>query len=128
MKHFLYTVETAKSFEAAVEAVELGVAANGYRVMNTYDVAGTLATEGFDRGPLKIIEVCNARHVDEILKKDITAALMLPCPIAVYTDGGKTFISTMRPAAFLEFSPASGLEAVAGQMEAVFLQIVNAAR
>lgn len=128
MKHFLYTVDTAKSFEAAVEAVENGVLANGYRVVNTYDVAGTLASEGFDRGPLKIIEVCSARQVDEILKKDISAALMLPCPIAVYTEGEKTFISTLRPAAFVEFSPDSGLEVVANQMEAAFLKIVNGAR
>jgi uncharacterized protein (DUF302 family) len=128
MRHFLYTVGTTKSFEAAVEAVERAVAGKGYRVMNTYDVAATLAAEGFYRGPLKIIEVCNARDADEILKKDVSVALMLPCPIVVYTEGGKTFISTMRPAALAEFSPGSGLEQVASQMETVFLQIVNEAR
>lgn len=128
MKHFLYTVSTAKSFDAAVEAIEYGVAANGYSVLNTYDLVGSVAMPGFDRGPLKIMEVCSARHVDEILKRDISAALMLPCPIAVYTRAEKTFISTVRPAAFVEFSPDSGLEGVASQMESVFLQIVNAAR
>jgi uncharacterized protein (DUF302 family) len=128
VKHYLYTVETGKSFEAAVESVEEKVAEKGYCVMHTYDVAATLAAEGFHRGPLKIIEVCSARHADEILKRDVNVAIMLPCPIVVYTEGDKTFIGTMRPRALTELSPGSGLEDVASQMETAFLQIVNEAR
>ena len=89
MKSFLHTVDTQKSFEAAVEAVEAKVAENNFRVVNTYDVAATLTEQGFPRSPLKIIEVCNARFASEALEKDINVALMLPCPIAVYTEGGK---------------------------------------
>ena len=128
MKHYLYTVDTQKSFEAAVEAVEEKVAEKGYRVMHTYDVAATLAAEGFHRGPLKIIEVCQARFADELLKRDVSVALMLPCPITVYTEGEKTFIAAMRPQALTEFSPGSGLEEIAAQMETAILQIVDEAR
>jgi hypothetical protein len=60
MKSFLYTVDTMKSFETAVRAVERKVAEKGFRVVHTYDVAATLADAGCRRGPLKIIEVCNA--------------------------------------------------------------------
>ena len=128
MRHFLYTVGTMKSFEAAVEAVEEKVEANNFCVMHTYDVAATLAAEGFARGPLKIIEVCSARHADEALKRDVKVAVMLPCAIAVYTEGENTFISTMRPSALAEFSPGSGLEQIAAEMEKIVLQIVNEAR
>jgi uncharacterized protein (DUF302 family) len=128
VKKFLYAVETKKSFEAAVEAVEEKVAEKGFSVVHTYDVASTLAAEGFHRGPLKIIEVCHARYANEVLNRDINMALMLPCPIVVYTEGGETFISTMRPRALAEFSPDSGLEGIANQIEDVVLQIVNEAR
>ena len=128
MRHFLYTVGTIKSFEAAVEAVEAQVGKNNFRVMHSYDVAATLAEEGFHRGPLKIIEICQARFADEILKRDVSVALMLPCPITVYTEGEKTFIATMRPQALTEFSPGSGLEEIAAQMETAILQIVDEAR
>ncbi len=127
MKSFLYTVDTAKSFESAVDAVQEKVAEKGYRVVHTYDVAAMLASEGFGRGPLKIIEVCNARYADEALKRDINVALMLPCPIAVYANGGRTFISTMRPSAVVELSPHSGLDSIATQVDAVILQIVDEA-
>jgi len=127
MKSFLHTVRTERSFEAAVEAVEQKVVEKNFRVVNTYDVAATLTEEGFPRSPLKIIEVCNARYVSEALDKDINVALMLPCPIAVYTEGPKTFISTMRPSAMVALCPASGLEQIASEVEGVILQIVDEA-
>jgi len=127
MKSFLHTVDTKKSFEAAVEAVEEKAVEKNFRVVNTYDVATTLTEEGFPRSPLKIIEVCNARYVSEALDKDINVALMLPCPIAVYTEGSRTFISTMRPSAMVALCPASGLEEIAAEVEGVILQIVDEA-
>ncbi|MGO9405376.1 MAG: DUF302 domain-containing protein [Terriglobales bacterium] len=127
MKSFLHTVDTKKSFDAAVEAVEQKVVEKKFRVINTYDVAATLTEQGFPRTPLKIIEVCNARFVSEALDKDINIALMLPCPIAVYTEGSKTFISTMRPSAMVALCPTSGLEGIAAEVERVILQIVDEA-
>lgn len=128
MRHFLYTVGTTKSFEAAVEDVEELVALQGYLVVDSYEGEISKTSAAQRRDPLKIIEVCFARDVNEVLKRDVSAALMLPCPIVIYTNGGKTFIGAMRPAAFTEFSPGSGLEQVARQMETAFLQIVNEAR
>lgn len=128
MKSFLYTVETTKSFEAAVEAVEEKVVEKNFRIVNTYDVAAALTEQGYPRNPLKIIEVCNARFASAALDRDINVALMLPCPIAVYTEGGKTFISTMRPAALSAFNPDSGLEEIAAEIERMVLEIVDEAR
>jgi uncharacterized protein (DUF302 family) len=128
MKNFQYTVETSKSFEAAVAAVEQKTAEKGFRVLHTHDVAGTLAEKGFVRDPLKIVEVCNARYAAEALMKDVSVALMLPCPIAVYTKGGEVFISTMRPSALAEFYPESGIEEIARQVEQTVLQIIEEAK
>jgi uncharacterized protein (DUF302 family) len=86
-----------------------------------------LIEQGFPRSPLKIIEVCNARFASEALDKDINVALMLPCPIAVYTEGGRTFISTMRPSALVALCPRSGLEQIAAEVDRVVLQIVDEA-
>jgi uncharacterized protein (DUF302 family) len=108
--------------------VEQKVAEKNFRVVNTYNVAATLAEQGDRRGPLKIIEVCNARFASEALERDINVALMLPCPISVYTEGGKTFISTMRPSALVTFSPGSELEEIATEVERVVLEIIDEAR
>ncbi len=128
MKSFLYTVDTTKSFEAAVEAVERRVAEKNFRVVHTYDVAATPAERHFPRGPVKIIEVCNPRYAGEDLENDTDVESLLTCPIAVYTERGKTFIGTLRPSALITLCPRAGPAGIAVAVEKVVLQIVNAAR
>jgi uncharacterized protein (DUF302 family) len=123
-----YTVETQKPFDEAVRAVEQATAAHGFRVLHTHDVAATLAEKGFPREPLKIVEVCNARYASEVLEKDIRTALMLPCPISVYSRQGKTFISTMRPSLIADFFPEAKIEQTALAVETAVRQIVDEAK
>jgi uncharacterized protein (DUF302 family) len=128
MKSFETTVMSSKSFDDTVKAIEQKSAEKGFRVLHTHDVAATLAEKGFPREPLKIIEVCNARYASEVLKKDVKVALMLPCPISVYTQGGKTFISAMLPSRIADFFPGAGMEPIANEVENVILAIINEAR
>jgi len=128
MTQIEYTVETCKPFEDAVKAVEAKSVAKGFGVLHTHDVAATLAVKGFKREPLKIIEICNARYANDTLAKDIHLALMLPCPVSVYTEQGKTFISTFRPSAISSFFPKAGVESIAAEVEKAILEIVNEAK
>ena len=128
MKSFETTVVSSKSFDDTVKAIEQKSAEKGFRVLHTHDVAATLAEKGFPREPLKIIEVCNARYASEVLKKDVKVALMLPCPISVYTQGGKTFISAMLPSRIADFFPGTGMEPIANEVEKVILAIIDEAR
>jgi uncharacterized protein (DUF302 family) len=123
-----YTVEARKSFDEAVQAVETETAAKGFSVLHTHDLAATLAAKGFRHEPLKIIEICNARYANEALAKDIRLAVMLPCRITVYSEQGKTFISTFRPSVIPSFFPEAGAEAMAGEVEKLVLDIVNKAK
>ena len=82
-----YTVPTTKSYDDAVQAVQDAAAANGFRVQFVHDVAATLAEKGFEREPVTIVEVCNAKHAAAVLAADIRIGLMLPCPVMVYERG-----------------------------------------
>ncbi len=125
MKNFEHSVATSKTFDEAVKAVEENTAAKGFRVLHTHDVAATLAEKGFQREPLKIVEVCNAKYAHEVLQEDITAAMMLPCPILIYQQSGKTHISTMLPSVMGKFFPGKGIEAVAARVEKAVVAIVD---
>ena len=128
MREFQHIVHSEKSFDAAVSAVEQKSAQKGFRVLHTHDIAGALAEKGFAREPLKIVEICNARYAHEVLSKDVNVALMLPCPIAVYTKDGKTFLSTMRPSVIADFYPAAGVDEIAGAVEKTVLEIIEEAK
>jgi len=128
MRTFEYTVTTNKSFEEAVEAIQRRAAENGFRVLHTHDVAATLAEKGFPREPLKIIEICNAKYASQVLDKDVKVSLMLPCPISVYVQAGKTYLSTLLPTSITEFFPQAGIEALASEVESVVLKIISEAQ
>ena len=128
MREFKYTVQTGRSFDDAVAAVEQKTAEKGFRVLHVHDVAATLGEKGIHQEPLKIIEICNARYAHEALQKDISIALMFPCPIAVLRERGNAYISTMLPSVLVDLFPGKGIDSVAAKVEEVVLQIVNEAK
>src|SRR5580765_8485180 len=128
MQDFEKTWTTDKPFEQAVSAIEAKAAEKGFRVLYTHDAAATLAEKGFPREPLKIIEICNAKYASQVLNKDVKISLMLPCPISVYVQGGKTEISTLLPSSIAEFFPRAGIEGLAAEVESVVLRIIEEAR
>lgn len=121
-----YTVATIKSFDEAVRAVIDEAAAHGFRVQFVHDVAETLAEKGFDREPVTIVEMCNAKYASETLARDIKIGLMLPCPVMVYAENDEVFISAMRPSLISEFFPAAELDEIAAEVEAKIVAIVDA--
>jgi uncharacterized protein (DUF302 family) len=128
MKAFERTVTTDKAFEEAVSAIERKAGEKGFRVLHTHDVAATLAEKGFPHEPLKIIEICNAKYASQVLAKDVKISLMLPCPISVYEETGKTHISTLLPSSIVQFYPEAGIEELAAEVERIVLDVVEAAR
>lgn len=128
MRTFEHTVTTERRFEDVVSAIEKKAMDNGFRVLHTHDFAATLAEKGFPREPLKVIEICNAKYASRVLDKDVKIALMLPCPISVYVQGGKTHISTLLPTSIAEFFPHAGIEGLASEVEEIVLKIVEEAR
>ena len=52
---------------------------------------------------------------------------MLPCPISVYIQDGKTYISTLLPTSIAQFFPKAGIKAIAALVEEAVLKIVKGA-
>jgi len=128
MESLDYTVETKKSFDEAVEAVQAKSREKSFGILHVHDVQATLAAKGFQRGPLKIIEICHPKHAHDVLEKDVKISLMLPCPISVYVENGKTYISALRPRLMGGFYPHAHIEAVAETVDRAITAIVDEAR
>jgi uncharacterized protein (DUF302 family) len=122
-----YRLESEKPFDTVVENLERLTPKHQFRVLAVHDVRQTLAEKGFERGPLKIIEVCNAGFAHEALLKTIDVSLFIPCKFAVHTEGGKTVVTLGRPRVIAEMLPQAGLEGLAGDVEEKLKKIVQAA-
>lgn len=122
-----YTIESAKDFDATVQAVLDETAAANYRVLATHDVSATLAEKGFDRERVTIIELCNAKHAHAVLAADVRIGLMLPCPIMVYAQGDAVKIATMKPTLIADFFPDAYIDEVAAEVESSLREIMSRA-
>ena len=110
---FAYTIETDKPFSEVTENIETRVPGYKFRVLAVHDVQETLAEKGLERGPLKIIEVCNAGFAHKALQKDPNVALFMPCRYSVYVEGNKTIIKLARPSMIAQIMPEAGLDELA---------------
>jgi len=128
MEKFDYTVVTTKNVDEAVAAIEAKSKEKGFSVLHIHDVSATLEGKGFHRESLKIIEICNAKYASQVLEKDIKISLMLPCPISVYEEKGKTFISTLRPRVIADFYPEADIKSLAEEVDDIVLSIVDASK
>ncbi len=125
---FAYKIETEKSFEQAVDDIQKISQENQFRVLAVHDVTKTLAEKGFERGPLTIIEICNAGFAHQALQKDINVSLFMPCKITVHTENEKTIMTLGRPEMISQFIPDAGLEELASDVEQRLKKIMDDAK
>ena len=123
---FAYTLESKKPFDKVVVAIEENTAAHQFRVLAVHDIQASLAEKGLQRGPLKIIEICNSKFAHQALQKSPEVALFMPCRFAVYIEGGKTIVKLGRPTMIAEIMPEAGLDELAAGVEATMKQIMQA--
>ncbi|PIN90128.1 hypothetical protein COU57_04500 [Candidatus Pacearchaeota archaeon CG10_big_fil_rev_8_21_14_0_10_32_14] len=102
---FAYIVETEKSFDEAVVSVLKSVEKKGWSLFNVYDIKERLAVKGFEQKPLKIIEICSAKHANNFLNKNRLISLCMPCKINVLEEDEKVEIIGMKPTIISQFFP-----------------------
>lgn len=73
----------------------------------------------------RVIEVCNPKHAQVVLNQDIAISTALPCRIAVYEEGGRTILATMKPTMLLSMFQAPGAAATAREVEEVMVRIMD---
>ncbi|MCH7946461.1 MAG: DUF302 domain-containing protein [candidate division Zixibacteria bacterium] len=112
-----FRLKSKKSFEEVAEALQEKSVENQFRVLAVHDVQATLAEKGFERGPLKIIEVCNSGFAYEALKKDIDASMFMPCKFTVYRQDDATVVTLALPTMISKMLPDSNLDSLAEEVE-----------
>ncbi len=126
LEHFVYKVETDKSFDTVVENIEKQTAEHKFRVLAVHDVKETLSEKGFEIKPLKIIEVCNAGFANQALGNDIHVSLFMPCKFVVYTENDKTVVMLGRPTMISQMMPEAGLNELAEGVEETLKNVIAA--
>ncbi|SDJ34190.1 DUF302 domain-containing protein [Salimicrobium halophilum] len=115
---FHYTVETDKSVDQAVEAIEASLKDAQFGVLWNFDVKETLQGKGLDFDTdFRILEVCNPKEAKGVLDKNLLAGYFLPCKMVVYNDQGQTKIGMPNPTSLMELVDDEEIKAIAADIE-----------
>ncbi|MDH3890199.1 MAG: DUF302 domain-containing protein [candidate division Zixibacteria bacterium] len=122
-----YQLKSDKPYDEVVANLERLSPEHQFRVLAVHNVQETLAEKGFERGPLKIIEICNAGFAHQATQKDINVALFMPCRFTVYTDDNQTVVTLARPSVIAEMLPEAGLNELAATVEETLKTVMTEA-
>lgn len=104
-KQMFVVNESKLGFEETVAAIELSAKEHKWSMPHQYDLQATMKKHGFNVKPVKVFSLCKPEHAYKILNSDderLVSALM-PCRVAVYEKGGKTYVSMLNSGLFSKF-------------------------
>lgn len=123
---FDYTVETSKSREEAVQALEENLKEEKFGVLWNFDLTAKLQEKGTDfNTPYTILEVCNPEEANRVLSEDLMVGYFLPCKIVVYEENGNTKIGMPRPSALIEMVKNETVEEQAADIEKRMISCID---
>ena len=123
-------IEERKSphdYETTCRRLADAVPANGFGLLHTHDIHGTLNAKGVDFAPqCRVFEVCNPKRAAEVLAVRMDLANALPCRIAAYERDGDVIVSMIRPTEMLAMlSDDPELAAVARDVQETMDRILD---
>ncbi|MCZ8538544.1 DUF302 domain-containing protein [Paenisporosarcina quisquiliarum] len=126
--NFHYTVETDKSIDETVKALETTLKEEQFGVLWDFDLTAKLQEKGMDfDSPYRVLEVCNPKEADRVLKEDKVIGYFLPCKIVVYEDAGKTKIGLPKPTTLIDLANNEKLTEIATDVENRLIRSIDQA-
>lgn len=126
---FHYTVETKKSVDEAVQALEESLKNHKFGVLWQLDIPSKLQEKGVDFDiPFRVLEVCNPHEAKRVLTQNRLVGYFLPCKIVVYEDQGTTKIGMPKPSALMDVLNDPALKDIAAGVESDLIKAIDEAK
>lgn len=115
---FDYTVETSKSMDEAVQAIETSLKKEHFGVLWNLDLQAKLREKGVDFDtPYRVLEVCNPKEAQRVLSENLLVGYFLPCKIVIYQEKGMTKIGLPKPTSLIQMIQNDKLQEIAADIE-----------
>lgn len=124
---FHYTIETNKTVDEAIEALEQNMREHKFGILWQLDLPAKLQEKGVDSytTPYRILEVCNPHEAAKVLNHNEIVGYFLPCKIVVYQSGRSTKIGLPKPSALISVLGDEQLKGIAQDIEKTLIGIIE---
>ena len=124
----LYTKESSKNIDEVGRILEEVIKQKKFGVLAVHNLKETMAKKGVEfEKECRIYEVCNPIQAKKVLEVNIEISTALPCRISIFTEGGKTKLSTIKPTAMLSMYQNPELKGVAEEIEKAIIEAMDEA-
>ncbi|ANU27233.1 DUF302 domain-containing protein [Planococcus versutus] len=123
---FNYTVDTLKTVNEAVEALEENLKAEKFGVLWNFDLTAKLQEKGEDFDtPYRILEVCNPKEANRVLSENLMIGYFLPCKIVVYKESDSVKIGMPKPTALIGMVEDQTIKSIAEDIEERLIKCID---
>lgn len=124
---FHYTVQTDKSIDEAITALETNLKEEKFGVLWALDLTDKLQEKGIEnfKQPYRILEVCNPEAAARVLGLNELVGYFLPCKITVYEKDGLTSIGMPKPTVMMDMLGDSKLKEIAVEIEETLIKVLD---
>lgn len=104
-KQMFVVHESKLGFDETVSTIVQSAKDNKWSMPHQYDLQATMKKHGFDVKPVAVFSLCKPEHAYQILSDDEVrdVSALMPCRVAVYEKGGKTYVSMLNAGLFSKF-------------------------
>lgn len=122
----LITKTAAASLETVCQRLPEIAQQHKFGVLGVHNLKEKMQSKGvpFER-ECRVFEVCNPQQAQQVLNRAIEISTALPCRIAVYQEGGRTVLATIKPTALLQMFRAPEAAAIAQEVEETMTRIME---
>jgi uncharacterized protein (DUF302 family) len=124
---YTFGTTTTGDFEDVVARVTAALAAEGFGVLTTIDVAATMKAKlDADMAPYRILGACNPPLAQQAISAEPQIGALLPCNVVVRQVDDGVAVDFMDPGAVLTLVDKPGIETVASEVRARLHRVASA--
>ncbi len=122
-----YVSETTKNINEVCQSFEEIIELSDFGILHVHNMEETMQKKGVTLGEsCRVYEICNPHLAKEILSVDMSANMLLPCRISIYTENNSTKVGMVNPTQLIKASSkAETLMAPALIEEEKLQQLIN---
>ena len=107
----------SSSYGDTIKKATDALAAEGFGVLTTIDVAATLRKKlGKETKPYMILGACNPQFAHQAMELEPQIGALLPCNVVVREEQGKTRVEIMDPQSVLQLVERPEIEGIAAEV------------